>query len=79
MKYQVLFSLKNNEKIFMNVVCCSDWRFKSYYQNWAKIQVDLPVFCCSYKGRQLFVSSFLQDGEALSQKRSTFKGKSLLP
>ena len=29
MKYQVLFSLKNNEKIFMNVVCCSrDWRFK---------------------------------------------------
>ena len=31
-EYQVLFSLKNNEKIFMNVVCCSrahDWRFKS--------------------------------------------------
>ena len=29
LKYQVLFSLKNNEKIFMNVVCCSrDWRFK---------------------------------------------------
>ena len=29
MKYQVLFSLKNNEKIFMNVVCCSrDWGFK---------------------------------------------------
>ena len=23
MKPQVLFSLKNNEKIFMNVVCCS--------------------------------------------------------
>ena len=23
MKYQVLFSLKNNEKVFMNVVCCS--------------------------------------------------------
>ena len=23
MKYQVLFSLKNYEKIFMNVVCCS--------------------------------------------------------
>ena len=30
LKLQVLFSLKNNEKIFMNVVCCSrDWRFKS--------------------------------------------------
>ena len=29
MKYQVLFSLKNNEEIFMNVVCCScDWCFK---------------------------------------------------
>ena len=29
MKHQVLFSLKNNEKIFMNVVCCSrDWYFK---------------------------------------------------
>ena len=29
LKHQVLFSLKNNEKIFINVVCCSrDWRFK---------------------------------------------------
>ena len=29
MKYQVLFSLKNNAEIFMNVVCCScDWPFK---------------------------------------------------
>ena len=29
LKHQVLLSLKNNEKIFMNVVCCShDWRFK---------------------------------------------------
>ena len=28
-KYQFLFSLKNNEEIFMNVVCCScDWRFR---------------------------------------------------
>ena len=23
MKYQVLFSLKNNEEIFMNVICCN--------------------------------------------------------
>ena len=23
MKYQVLFSLKNNEKVYMNVICCS--------------------------------------------------------
>ena len=29
MKYQVLFSLKNNEKVFINAVCCSrDWPFK---------------------------------------------------
>ena len=29
MKYQVLFSLNNDEKLFMNVVCCScDWCFK---------------------------------------------------
>ena len=29
MKYQVLFSLKNNEKVFINGFCCScDWRFK---------------------------------------------------
>ena len=29
MKYQVLFSLKNNEKVFIYVVCYSrDWRFK---------------------------------------------------
>ena len=31
MKYQILFSLKNNEKVFINIVCCShDWRCKSY-------------------------------------------------
>ena len=29
LKHQVLFSLKKNEKIFMNVVCCSrDWCYK---------------------------------------------------
>ena len=32
MKYQVLFSLKNNEEIFMNDVCCScDCHFKGLY------------------------------------------------
>ena len=30
MKYQVLISVNNNEKVFINVVCCSrDWRFKA--------------------------------------------------
>ena len=29
--FQVLFSLKNNENVFMSVVCCSfEWRFKGY-------------------------------------------------
>ena len=29
MKHQVLFSQKNNGKVFMNVICCSrDWCFK---------------------------------------------------
>ena len=29
LKHQVLFSLKNNEKILMTVICCShDWPFK---------------------------------------------------
>ena len=29
MKYKVLFSLINNEKVFMNAVCyCRDWCFK---------------------------------------------------
>ena len=32
LKHQVLLSLKNNEKIFMNAVCCSrDWLFKSIH------------------------------------------------
>ena len=34
MKQQALFSLKNNEKVFIDVVCCSrDWRFKGFYGN----------------------------------------------
>ena len=32
MKYQVLFSLKHDEKVSMNVVCCSrDLRFNVIY------------------------------------------------
>ena len=37
MKYQVLFSLKNNERVFINVVCCSrDCRFKNIVKAQAK-------------------------------------------
>ena len=32
MKHQVLFCLKNNEKIFKTVICCShDWHLKDCY------------------------------------------------
>ena len=38
MKRAVLFSLKNNEKVFINVVCCSlDWRFKGL-SKWVHFQ-----------------------------------------
>ena len=31
MKFQVLFSLKNNKKVFMNAACCSlDWHCKGH-------------------------------------------------
>ena len=44
MKYQVLFSLKNNEKIFMNVVCCCrDWRFKVYNQPFVQCVISFTV------------------------------------
>ena len=40
MKYQVLISLKNNEKIFMNVVCSSrNWRFKGYCKRIELLQI----------------------------------------
>ena len=39
MKHLALVSLKNNEKVFINVVCCSrDWRFKdsrSFAKKWS--------------------------------------------
>ena len=43
MKYQVLFSVKNNEKLFTNVVCCScDWCFKgklfASIFNWSQLE-----------------------------------------
>ena len=48
MKYQVLFSLKNNEKTFINVVCCS----------------PIGALCCSpdwgFKGKCLFENSTFQ-------------------
>ena len=42
LKHQVLLSLKNNEKIFVNVVCCShDWHFKG-------LTHIILVYCLSY-------------------------------
>ena len=44
LKHQVLFSLKNNEKIFKNVVCCShDWCFKGY--NYGRFTSDCKNAC----------------------------------
>ena len=38
MKYQVLFLLKNNEKVLKNVVCCSrNWGFKGDLHNYKGI------------------------------------------
>ena len=37
MKYQILFPLKNNEKIFKTIVCCSrDWRL-------SQMEKGLPI------------------------------------
>ena len=47
MKYQVLFSLKNNEKVFINVVCCSrDWHFK-VKNIWNQVKGDLESLACN--------------------------------
>ena len=56
MKHQVLFSLKNNEKVFMNVVCCSrDRRFKGKANNvlndtilkyWLNSKLFSCILCC---------------------------------
>ena len=43
MKYQVLFSLKNNEEMFMSVVCCScDWRLKGQF---SKLNYIFKIIC----------------------------------
>ena len=43
MKYQVLFSLKNNEKIFKTVVCCKrDWRL--YTSVPTEVEDNAPTF-----------------------------------
>ena len=52
MKYQVLFSLKNNEKLFKSVVCCSRrWRLKGYknklnkkIKNYLIIDLEILIF-----------------------------------
>ena len=45
MKHQVLFSLKNNEKIFMNVICCShDWHFNKGLITQNKNSMDSGVW-----------------------------------
>ena len=60
MKYQVLFSLKNNEKIFKTVVCCSrglrnEFQFSEVYQR--KDYIGSPVKQMSPKGAHVNFAS----------------------
>ena len=60
MKYQVLFSLKNNEEIFMNVVCCCcGWLFKGRFLKFCRYQIFANLFSkllesTFYKGMSKF-------------------------
>ena len=47
MKYQVLFSLKNNEKVFINVVCCAfrvNLACKVFYPELQKLPITRTIF-----------------------------------
>ena len=51
MKNQVLFSPKNDEKVFMNVVCCSrDWRLRvnaDFFNNLRVLSYEgSKCYCC---------------------------------
>ena len=60
MKHQVLFSLKNNEKILMNVVCCSrDWRFKGQNLLIKMVFSSAATLFTPLYGRTLFYNYFL--------------------
>ena len=56
MKRQVLFSLKENEIIFMNVVCCSrDWRYNVFKCTRISFREEIqrwfdcwPLHCAAY-------------------------------
>ena len=57
MKYQVLFSLKNNEEIFLNAICCNcDWRFTGL--NNRNITL-LSYLCTIYHGNEPLVVTCL--------------------
>ena len=44
MKCQVLLSLKNNEKVFTIVICCShDWHFNGFCKNKLEVQIALQI------------------------------------
>ena len=65
MKHQILFSLKNNEKIFMNAVCCSrDWHFKGYGM-YIKNELVLAKQIFSLKPQKILILSLLFNWEIL--------------
>ena len=49
MKHQVLFSLKNNEKVFINVVCCSHGLIQSICL-YSVFDEDQSVSSCGWIG-----------------------------
>ena len=82
MKHQVLFSPIYNEKVFMNVVCCSrDWLFKGYGEEWEHFQGKQPNFhfCLpSQWGSTLRRKSLLLLEQILSfESRSSLKLRAL--
>ena len=73
MKYQVLFSLKDNEKVFINVVCCSrDWRFKG---SESLDNTQIKKTCEQNKQKNAFDTSYFRD--LLLMPMGIFPGSSL--
>ena len=61
LKHRVLFSQKNNEKIFMNVICCSrDWRLGTVNLRYLKLKIHpkLLIFQSKFSGSRKFTMKY---------------------
>ena len=71
MKYQALFSLKSNDKVYMNVVHCDrDWRFKGL------IIIKYKIVWWSYAILTTVVSN-LTDKLCIYSKAVLWSGKTI--